>query len=205
MKKTTVFTLAAVCGAFALALPDWKQPLNAAYPTAKHTLVNAQLTQTLAVQGCSKLSIKKTKTGPATYNSMTLYDNNSFALFRYATGNLTPSARTALTGSWDTQDNKTYYLTLNQASMDLLFNELEADALANCQVKYPAMTQLDLLASTVLTQKNTLVVTVKKGIPQVSGTLQFKGKQYNNEKGVSNTVGTFSLKATLKGGSWADL
>lgn len=36
MKKTTVFTLAAVCGAFVLALPDWKQPLNAAYPNLEY-------------------------------------------------------------------------------------------------------------------------------------------------------------------------
>lgn len=206
MKKTTVFTLAAVCGAFVLALPDWKQPLNAAYPTAQFTLTNAEMTQTLAVQGCKTLSIKKTKTGPSTLNSMTLYNNGSFAWYRYATGGTNGVPTTSMTGSWSTADNKTFYLQLNTASMGLLFDELESAGLANCQVKYPAMTQLDILAPTATTvSKNYLKVTVKKGIPIVAGTLQFKGKQHNDEKGVPNAVGTFSLKATLKGGSWVQI
>jgi hypothetical protein len=36
MKKTTVFTLAAVCGALRLVLPDWKKPLNATYPNEQY-------------------------------------------------------------------------------------------------------------------------------------------------------------------------
>ena len=86
--------------------------------------------------------------------------------------------------------------------MDDLFSELETAGLANCQLKYPAMTQLDLLAPTALVKKNTLIVKVKNSA--ASGTLQVAGKQHNDEKGVLNTVGNFSVKATLKGGTWVD-
>jgi hypothetical protein len=205
MKKTTVLTLAAVCGAFALALPDWKQPLNAAYPLPQFTLTHAELTQTFAVQGCKTLSVKKTKTVPATLNDITLYDNGSYALFRYATGDTSGVPVTTVTGSWSPVAGKgsnTYYLSINTAALGDLFNELEAAGLSNCQVKYPAMTQLDILAPTSLVKKDTLVVKTKNSA--ASGTLQIKGKQQNDEKGTPNAIGTFSLKATLKGGTWAD-
>lgn len=205
MKKTTVFTLAAVCGAFVLVLPDWKQPLNAAYPNLEYTLTHAELTQTFAVQGCKTLSIKKTKTGPSTLNDISLYDNGSFVQYRYATGDTSGVPVTTLSGSWSPVAGKsstTYYLSYNTASLDDLFSELETAGLANCQLKYPAMTQLDLLAPTALVKKNTLIVKVKNSA--ASGTLQVAGKQHNDEKGVLNTVGNFSVKATLKGGTWVD-
>lgn len=207
MKKTTVFTLAAVCGAFALALPDWKQPLNATYPNEVFRLVNAEMTQTLAVQGCKTLSIKKTKTGPSTYNSAKLFDNGSYVLYRYGTGDLSGVPMTTVSGSWSkvtkgTTD--TFYLSINSASMDILFGDLETAGLANCKSnpKLAAMTQLDFLTPTALVKKNTLIIKTKKGTPSATGTLQITGKQLNDQKGPANAMGTFSLKATLKGGAW---
>lgn len=207
MKKTTVFTLAAVCGAFALALPDWKQPINATYPSEVFRLVNAEMTQTLVVQGCKTLSIKKTKTGPSTYNSAKLFDNGSYVLYRYGTGDLSGVPLTTVTGSWSkvtkgTTD--TFYLSINSASMDILFDELEAAGLANCKLnpKLAAMNQLDILTPTALVKKDTLIIRTKKGVASAVGTLQITGKQLNDQKGAPNAVGTFSLKASLKGGTW---
>lgn len=209
MKKTTVFTLAAVCGAFALALPDWKKPLNATYPLPQYELVNAEMTQSLAVQGCKTLNVKKTKTGPSTFNSVTLFDNGSYALYRYATGDTSGTPVTTVTGSWSKVANSpkgsdTFYLSINSASMDGLLDDLDDAGLTNCQTnpKLAGMTQLDFLAPTALLTKDTLVFNIKKGT--AAGTLQIKGKQHNDQKGSLNAVGSFSVKATLKGGTWVD-
>ncbi|HRF87810.1 MAG TPA: hypothetical protein PK244_04360 [Pseudomonadales bacterium] len=207
MKKTTVFTLAAVCGAFALALPDWKKPLNATYPNEQYKLVNAELTQTLAVSGCKTLSIKKTKTGPSTFNTVALFDNGSYALYRYATGDFSGIPDTIVTGSWSKVPGKssdTFYLSINSASMDGLLDDLDDAGLANCKTnpKLASMTQLDFLAPTALVKKNTLVFNIKK--KTATGTLQITGQQHNDQKGSLNAVGKFSVKATLKGGVWMD-
>ncbi|HNE26956.1 MAG TPA: hypothetical protein PLH12_07440 [Pseudomonadales bacterium] len=208
MKKTTVFTLAAVCGAFVLALPDWKKPLNATYPNEQYKLINAELTQSLVVSGCKTLSIKKTKTGPSTFNSISLFDNGSYALYRYATGDLSGSAETTVTGSWSKVPGKgsdTFYLSINSASMDSLLGELGAAGLANCKTnpKLATMTQLDFLAPTALLKKDTLVFNIKKGV--ATGALLITGQQHNDQKGSPNAVGKFSVKATLKGGTWVEI
>lgn len=204
MKKTTVFTLAAVCGAFVLALPDWKQPLNAAYPKAKYKLVNAELTQSLSVNGCKKLTIKKTKKNPSsTLSSLTLYDNNSYSLYRYSTGGTDGVPATIMSGSWSEvlgkKGSKTIYLSTNTATLGDLFTELEGAGVGNgCQfdVKEPA----------AKTTKNTVAIKVKKvkgedGVKAkkslATSVMKIAGIQENAGK-----LGKFSLTASLKGGIW---
>ncbi len=195
MKKTTVFTLAAVCGAFALALPDWKKPLDAAYPLPEYTVTlgaNGTFTETLSVAGCKTLKT-------VTNSDITLYDNGSYALYRYdVNGNQT----NILTGSWSEVKNKsgsTVYTSLNTASLDNLFTELNAAALTQCQLKYPAMTTVTILSPTAVIKKNTLTFKIKGN--QASSALQISGKQENDAKGTLAT-GNFSFKTALKKGVW---
>lgn len=230
MKKTTILTMVVVCGALALALPDWKKPLNAAYPTVKFALwtdlarKGDGVTDSLTIgSGCPALT---TKFG---VGSMRLYDNGSFVLARYDS-NLVPSI---YSGSWYLQDNAkstkkvnpddgswalpgsvgTIYLILNTVSLGDLFSELDASALAKCQTKasLAGMTQWDIMDPSVLVKKSSMVfktIKDKRNPPSlfrntVTATLQMSGKQQNDAKGTLDAVGGFSFKTTIKG-QWID-
>lgn len=190
MKKTTIFAVAAACGAFAFAVPDWNQSLNAAYPNPVYTITDAVVTQQLAVSGCKTL--KTTTSG-----DITLYDNGSYVLYR---DDWSP---VALTGAWAEVASKrknTFYMSFNTPSVLNLFAELDNDATANCQAKYPALTYVSILQPSVLIKKNTIVVKVKN--KAAKGTLRLIGKQSNDSKGVAPAapvVGSVKAKVTLAG------
>lgn len=190
MKKTTIFAVAAACGAVAFAVPDWNQKLNAAYPNAEYTITSAVVTQQLNVSGCKALKT-------TTEGDITLYDDGSYVMYRDDWSPVT------LTGSWAevaSKSSNTIYMSINNASMNNLFAEFDADATANCMAKYPALTYVEISQPTALIKKNTLVAKIKNGA--VKGTLQLKGKQTNDSKGVAPApavVGSVSAKVTLKG------
>lgn len=189
MKKTTIFAAVAATGAFALAMPDWNHSLNAApYANPKYEISNAVVTEQLAVAGCKTL--KKVVKG-----DVTLFEDGSYAMYRYDW----PTAPTTLTGSWAlvaSKSTNTIYLSINNASMGSLFSGLDADGLANCKVKYPAMTYVSIVEPSVLIKKNAIVVKIKN--QAATGTLQLTGKQQNDSKGAPVT-GNVSAKITLKG------
>lgn len=202
MKKTTVFTLAAVCGAFALALPDWKQPLNAAYPNVQYTWTGAEVTQALAVGRCNPLRIWTPRGVSPTRNDIALYDNGSYVQFRYPTGGGAPVA--TMTGEWTkvaTSRGATYYLSINSASLLNLFGELQTAGLANCQTRFTGMSTLNLLPATTRIVKNQIITRVVRGTTVVAGDLGMVGFQQNNATG----LGAFKLQVKLTKGTWTGL
>lgn len=187
MKKTTIFTVAAACGAFAFAVPDWNQSLTAApYANPVYHMYDATVTQQLNVSGCKGLKT-------VTQGDITLYEDGSYQMARDDWG-------TIMTGSWakvSAKSSNTFYLSINNVSMGNMFGELDTQALNNCKLKYPSMTNVSILEPTVLIKKDTIVVKIKNSA--ATGTLQFKGKQQNDSKGVPAVTGNVSVKVTLKG------
>lgn len=187
MKKTTIFTAAAACGAFAFAVPDWNQTIQAqGYANPVYHMYDAAVTQQLNVQGCKPLKT-------VTEGDITLYEDGSYQMARDDWG-------TIMTGSWakvSAKSSDTFYLSINNVSMGNMFSELDAQALNNCKAKYQAMTYVSILEPTVLIKKDTIVVKIKNGAAK--GTLQFKGKQQNDSKGAPAVTGNVSVKVALKG------
>lgn len=188
MKKTTIFAVTAACGALALALPDFNQPLNAAYPNPLYEMrgADSSTTKLLTVTGCKTLKT-------ITKSDATLYDDQSYLLYQYdANNNLTNT----LTGTWSkvTKGKKeTFYMSINTASMVDLLDVMDVDAEATCSAKHPGA-QVTVLEPTVLVKKNSLAGTTKNEV--VKGTLQLQGQQTNN---FSTKPGKVGLKVTLKG------
>lgn len=188
MKKTTIFAVAAVCGAAAFAVPDWNQSLNAAYPNPKYEIYDAVVLQKLTIAGCKPLKM-------VTTGDVTLYDDQSFASFRYDVNN---NLVDTLTGTWELVNKgskNTFYMSMNTSSMINLSDELVNTALAspNC----PGVTGIDILQPTVLVKKNFIVGSTKNSL--VAGTLQLSGQQQNNLKSGKVTLTTVFKKATLVG------
>ena len=187
MKKTTLFTVAAACGAFAFAVPDWNQGLQAqVYANPVFHIYDATVTQQLNVSGCKALKT-------VTQGDITLYEDGAYQMVRDDWG-------TVMTGTWakvSSKSSNTFYLSINNVSMGNLFSELDTQAKNNCDDKYPAMTYVSIVEPTVLIKKDTIVVKIKNGAAK--GTLQFKGKQQNDSKGAPGVTGNISVKMTLKG------
>lgn len=205
--KKIIFAVAAICGALAtnVQAKDVATPAPAfggSYATPQFWIDGANVKQSLTVSGCKGLSLPAKKTTLTTGN-VTLFDDNSFVLYSdwSAKGGAGP---VALTGQWaqilpNAKSSKTFYLSINTASMGMLLDDLQTVGLANCQTTKPLMTKLDILDPSVLVAKNTIVMKIKNSI--ATGSLLVKGSAESDPKGplAPPVVGKVQLKLTMTG------
>jgi hypothetical protein len=207
MKKITIlFAAAALCGALAFdaqANGDTSAPppsFGAGYASPQYWIDGAKVKQSLSVSGCKTLNLPKKGTTLTTGN-LTLFDDNSFVL--YQDWSTVPDGQVAaITGQWTEllpapKSSKTFYLSINTASMTTLLDDIQAVGLANCITTKPLMTKLDILDSSVLVTKNTIVVKIKNNI--ATGSLLVKGSEVSNPKGTTDVVGKLQMKLTMTG------
>jgi len=201
MKKTTIFVLAAICGALAFnaqAAPSF----GPGYANPQFWIEGATVKQSLAISGCKTLKMPSKGTTLTTGN-VTLFDDNSFVL--YSDWSAKGGSVTALTGQWEqlfpnAKSSKTFYLSINTASMSTLLDDLQVVGLSNCQqTNKPLMTKLDILDPSVLvpTKKNTIVVKIKNNIAK--GSLVLKGSAVSDPSGASDVVGKATMTLTMTG------
>jgi len=205
MKKTIVFAAAALCGALAFnaqANGDTSAPspsFGAGYATPWYWIDGAKVKQSLVVSGCKTLNLP-TKGTTLTTGNMTLFDDHSFVL--YQDWSTAGGSVAALTGQWtqltpSPASSKTFYLSINTASMTTLLDDIQGVGLANCIKTKPLMTHLDIQDSSVLVTKNTIVVKIKNNI--ATGSLLVKGKELSNPKGTTDVAGNLQMKLTMTG------
>lgn len=207
MKKTTIFAAAAaaICGALAFNaqaagdLPTDQPPVFTGYAAPKYWIEGAKVKQSLSVSGCKTVSMPSKGTTLTTGN-VTLFDDNSFVL--YSDWSAKGGTVTALTGQWtqllpNAKSSKTFYLSINTASMTMLLDNLQTVGLANCQITKPLMTNLNILDPSVLVSKNTIVVKIKNDI--ATGSLTVKGSEVSNPKGAGDVIGKAQMKLTMTG------
>lgn len=203
MKKTTMLSVAAAfCGTLALGAQAAAPVFGSGYANPQHWIQDASVKQSLTVSGCKTLSMPSKGTTLTTGN-VTLFDDNSFVLYSdwSAKGGAGPIA---LTGQWtkldpDAKSSKTFYLSINTASMTMLLDDLQTVGLANCQTTKPLMTTLDILDPSVLVAKNTIVVKIKNNI--ATGSLLVKGSEVSDPKGPAggSVIGKTQMKLTMTG------
>lgn len=206
MKKTTIFAAAAICGALAFNaqaegdLPS-PSPDFPGYANPEFWIEGAKVKQSLSVAGCKSVNMPSKGTTLTTGN-VTLFNDKSFVL--YSDWSAKGGTVTALTGQWtelkpNAKTSKTFYLSINTASMSLLLDNLQQVGLANCQTTKPLMTTLDILDPSVLVAKNTIVVKIKNNI--ATGSLVVKGSVVSDPKGpaAGSVIGKTQMKLTMTG------
>jgi len=209
MKNTTILSVAAAmfCGALSFnahAVGDEPSdsPDFPGYANPEFWIEGAKVKQSLTVSGCKAVSMPSKGTTLTTGN-VTLFDDDSFVLYSdwSAKGGAGPIA---LTGQWtelkpNSKSSKTFYLSINTASMGLLLNDLQQVGLTNCQSTKPLMTTLDIVDPSVLVAKNTIVVKIKNNI--ATGSLLVKGSVVSDPKGPAggSVIGKTQMKLTMTG------
>lgn len=208
MKKTTILSaVAAICGSLALGAQAAAPVFGLGYANPQYWINNAAVKQSLSVSGCKPLNMPAKKT-TLNNGNVTLFDDGSFVwLVDWSAQPQAsyPASAVAVTGQWsqllpDTKTSKTFYLSINTASMTMLLDELQTVGLANCQTTKP-MTTLDILDPSILIspKKNTIVVKIKDS--KATGSLTIKGSAKSDPKGPAGgiVVGKTQMKLTMTG------
>jgi hypothetical protein len=155
------------------------------------TITDAVVNQTITVSGCA--AAKSGGLGNATFFS----DNTYTWATKDANGDpiLSSSGSYAVTS---TKSGFTIYMEPDDASRATSFARVEALALANCKIKKPTTSTVDIIDPSVLTSKNSATVN-SKGQPVILQ-LNMAGKQVNDSKVTgSNKLGTFKLQVKMQG------
>jgi hypothetical protein len=209
MKKTTILSAAAaICASLAMGAQAAEPVFGPGYANPQFWINNAAVKQSLSVSGCKPLNMPAKKT-TLNNGNVTLFDDGSFVwLVDWSAQPQAsyPASAVAVTGQWsqllpDTKSSKTFYLSINTASMTMLLDDLQIVGLANCQTTKPLMTKLDILDPSVLVspKKNTIVVKIKDS--KATGSLTIKGSAESDPKGPAGgiVVGKTQMKLTMTG------